>query len=53
MEEGLQIGAIVVVVAGFAGIVIYQRWKSTSQTQAELDARAHDDDNDDAEASDE
>ena len=50
MEAGLQIGAIVVIVAGFAGIVIYQRWKSTSQTQADLDARAADDD--DGEASD-
>ena len=46
MEAGLQIGAIVVIVAGFAGIVMYQRWKSTSQTQADLDARANDDDDD-------
>jgi hypothetical protein len=46
VEEGLQIGAIVVVVAGFAGIVMYQRWKSMSQTQADLDARAKDDDDD-------
>lgn len=46
MQEGLQIGAIVVIVAGFVGIVMYQRWKSTSQTQADLDARARDDDDD-------
>jgi len=46
VEEGLQIGAVVVIVAGFVGIVMYQRWKSTSQTQADLDARANDNDDD-------
>jgi hypothetical protein len=40
METGLQIGAIVVVVAGFVMIVIYQRWKKTSRTQADLDSRS-------------
>ncbi len=39
METGLQIAAVVVVVAGSAMIVIYQRWKKNSRTQAELDAR--------------
>jgi hypothetical protein len=46
VQEGLQIGAIVVIVAGFVGVVMYQRWKSTSQTQADLDARGHADDDD-------
>ena len=40
METGLQIGAIVVAVAGFVMIVIYQRWKKTSRTQADLDSRS-------------
>jgi hypothetical protein len=48
--EGLQIGAIVVIVAGFVGVVMYQRWKSTSQTQADLDARANADDDDETDS---
>ena len=40
LETGLQIGAIVVVVAGFLMIVVYQRWKKTSRTQADLDRRS-------------
>ncbi len=47
METGLQIGAVVVIIGGSAMIVIYQRWKKTSRTQAELDARS-----DEAEAPD-
>jgi hypothetical protein len=43
METGLQIGAIVVVIAGSVMIVAYQRWKKNSRTQAELDSR-HDED---------
>jgi hypothetical protein len=39
METGFQIGAIVVLVAGTVMIVIYQRWKKTSRTQANLDSR--------------
>ena len=44
METGLQIAAVVIIVAGFVVVVVYQRWKRTSQTQIELDARLHDDD---------
>jgi len=43
METGLQIGAVVVVIAGSVVIVIYQRWKKTSRTQAELDSRYDED----------
>ena len=39
METGLQIGAVIIVVVGSAMIVIYQRWKRNSRTQADLDAR--------------
>jgi hypothetical protein len=44
METGLQIAGLVIIVAGFAAIVLYQRWKRTSQTQIEIDTRFHDDD---------
>jgi hypothetical protein len=39
METGLAIGAVVIVVVGSALIVMYQRWKQNSRTQADLDAR--------------
>jgi hypothetical protein len=44
METGLQIAAVVIIVAGFAMVVVYQRWKRTSQTQIDIDTRFHDDD---------
>ncbi len=43
METGLQIAAVVIIVAGFAVVVIYQRWKRTSQTQIDIDTRFHED----------
>jgi len=43
METGLQIAAVVLIVAGFVGIVVYQRWKRTSQTQIDIDTRRNDD----------
>jgi hypothetical protein len=44
METGLQIAAVVIIVAGFVMVVLYQRWKRTSQTQIDIDARLDDDD---------
>ncbi len=44
METGLQIAAVAVIVAGFVVVVVYQRWKRTSQTQIDIDTRLHDED---------
>ena len=44
METGLQIAAVVIIVAGFVLVVVYQRWKRTSQTQIDIDERLDDDD---------
>jgi hypothetical protein len=44
METGLQIAAVVMIVAGFVVIVVYQRWKRTSQTQKDIETRLHEDD---------
>jgi hypothetical protein len=44
METGLQIAAVVMIVVGFVVIVVYQRWKQTSQTQRDIDAHFQDDD---------
>jgi hypothetical protein len=41
---GLQIAAILIIVGGFVVVVLYQRWKRTSQTQMDLDNRLRDDD---------
>jgi hypothetical protein len=41
---GLQIAAILIIVGGFAVVVLYQRWKRTSQTQMDLDNRLRDED---------
>jgi hypothetical protein len=46
MEAGLQIAGLVIVVAGSVVVVVYQRWKRTSQTQIDIDARLHDDEPD-------
>ncbi len=43
MELGQQIIVIVAIVVGFVGVVVYQRWKKTSRTQADLDARRSED----------
>jgi hypothetical protein len=44
METGLQIAAVVMIVTGFIVIVVYQRWKRTSETQIDIDTRLHNDD---------
>jgi len=44
MGAGVQIAAILIIVGGFAMIVVYQRWKSTSQTQMDIDDRFEDED---------
>jgi hypothetical protein len=41
---GLQIAAILIIVGGFVVVVLYQRWKRTSQTQMDLDNRLRDED---------
>jgi hypothetical protein len=41
---GLQIAAILIIVGGFVVVVLYQRWKRTSQTQMELENRLRDED---------
>jgi hypothetical protein len=42
METGLQIAAVAIIVTGFVVVVVYQRWKRTSQTQIDIDTRNHD-----------
>jgi hypothetical protein len=44
MATGLQIATIVIIVAGFVMVIVYQRWKRTSQTQIDIDNRFQDDD---------
>jgi len=44
MDSGIQVAAAVVVFAGFAMVVAYQRWRRTSQTQIDIDTRFEDDD---------
>jgi hypothetical protein len=39
MDIGLQIAIILIIVGGFVMVVVYQRWKKTSQTQMDIDDR--------------
>ena len=39
MEAGVAIGALVVIIVGSILIVLYQRWRKNSPTQAMLDGR--------------
>jgi hypothetical protein len=44
MDTGLQIAAILIIVAGAVMIVVYQRWKRASHTQRDIDNRFRDED---------
>jgi hypothetical protein len=44
MDTGLQIAAILIIVAGLVMIVVYQRWKKASHTQRDIDSRFRDED---------